>query len=1218
MRKIFVTFIVVFCTVNLNGQSSSIPSSLPNILPPSPDAYSFTKYGNVPIGLSSGTAQFTIPLYTIQSGSLKLPIGLNYSSNGVKVDEMATRVGLNWNLNAGGVITRVVLDKADEEALVPPAFYHGPIEWGIDNILHNVNGVTDYYYFKPEKWTFYNYVKTASLTNAPDFEPDEYSYNVDGYSGKFIRRENGEFTHLKSCGVKIEKNGNGFILTAPTGNRYFFYASEIAHNYTTEVNMLLESVPSDVPTAWYLTRIISVTNDTITLNYNSSAVSYINGLAQDLSTGPPNGLVNTTPYAYNCCVPEGFMCVIANGDGIRTSVLMSDNNVKYLESIDFNLGKVNFIYSGREDVIGEKKLDEIKIIRKDNNSLVKAIRLDYQYSLALPSAYDPIILGDNLSNTTPQLRKRLFLTAVNDLSNDLTENQQYQFEYSDINKLPSRLSFSQDHHGFFNGYVNDLFIPNDTWFDFYLANNNYGGDRRYNFNHAGYGMLKKIIYPTGGYTTFEYEPHKTNDNYAYTYFSDSTTAIIDTSTAMYQTVVSDTFHHYGYRELRIRYFCDWATAPVDLSHGNGGSSDILEDYHFDIHITNQNTGFTISKTLAPYENYVDGYFGINQLPVGIYKIELIANRPRMKARVAVIKSWRELDVSDTAGIAGLRVKSVTDYSATSEPVNKREFVYGDWTSSTNSSGTGLYNSGNSSNEVSLTRNYGGGFNTIHSNSIFNTFQSGNNTVVYRKVIELNTSATARNNGGKEYEFFFPGHNEAVPITYNWDCSPSYTNFAINPPTIPTRGNIWNPVPIVPPNAPSINNDFFSGLQKSVKTFTYQTKFGNRNILEESSNYFSLDTPSMMIDTLTVSKYEIKRVGTTIPTWIYLSDYIIFRYWRYFVFEKLDSTITVSYSGNNQLKNKIAYTYSMNTYLPNKQIFKTSDGKDKEILTRYISDIPPADPTYSAIYAAMVNANRINSTFDENTVKNTTNLSCRQMRYNYFGDVNLILPYQVFSKQLNEGFRNELTFNQYDDQGNLLQYTGKDGIVSSIIWGYNKTYPVAKIIGMGYEDAKNNSGINVAILNNLLTNDNAMRTELNKLRSLTGKVLVSTMTYSPLIGVTSETDANGKTVYYEYDNFNRLKLIRDKENNILKKICYNYQGQQTDCSETVTLPSACATCTGVNRKCINNHCETGVPECVSSNRTGSDTWTNTYRYKWPDGSYSQTFTVTQNHGCITLP
>lgn len=78
----------------------------PKIIPPSPEAASLGRYGEFPVELSKGTPSISIPLYEIQSGSLKVPISLSYHASGVRVNDVATSVGLSWTLNAGGAITR--------------------------------------------------------------------------------------------------------------------------------------------------------------------------------------------------------------------------------------------------------------------------------------------------------------------------------------------------------------------------------------------------------------------------------------------------------------------------------------------------------------------------------------------------------------------------------------------------------------------------------------------------------------------------------------------------------------------------------------------------------------------------------------------------------------------------------------------------------------------------------------------------------------------------------------------------------------------------------------------------------------------------------------------------------------------------------------------------------------------------------------------------------
>jgi hypothetical protein len=70
--------------------------------------------------------------------------------------------------------------------------------------------------------------------------------------------------------------------------------------------------------------------------------------------------------------------------------------------------------------------------------------------------------------------------------------------------------------------------------------------------------------------------------------------------------------------------------------------------------------------------------------------------------------------------------------------------------------------------------------------------------------------------------------------------------------------------------------------------------------------------------------------------------------------------------------------------------------------------------------------------------------------------------------------------------------------------------------------------------------------IDELRLYPSGALMTTYTYAPLIGLTSQCDANNRITYYEYDQMNRLMLVRDQDKNILKQICYNYAGQQVNC------------------------------------------------------------------------
>jgi YD repeat-containing protein len=121
-----------------------------------------------------------------------------------------------------------------------------------------------------------------------------------------------------------------------------------------------------------------------------------------------------------------------------------------------------------------------------------------------------------------------------------------------------------------------------------------------------------------------------------------------------------------------------------------------------------------------------------------------------------------------------------------------------------------------------------------------------------------------------------------------------------------------------------------------------------------------------------------------------------------------------------------------------------------------------------------------------------------------------------------------------DNGNMVEALGKDAITTSYIWGYNNTLPIVKATGINYATLK---AAYDAVAGNLTT----IRTQPSL-----STAFINTYFYTLGVGMTSETDPNGHSKYYEYDALNRLTLVRDQDNNILKKICYNYAGQVEDC------------------------------------------------------------------------
>ena len=95
--------------------SSEIPGiglDGPGTTAPSPSAQ--LKTASAGVDLYNGSNNASIPLHTVSSGDVSLPISLSTSSNGLKVDNLGSTVGQNWSLGAGGSISRVVKGLPDE------------------------------------------------------------------------------------------------------------------------------------------------------------------------------------------------------------------------------------------------------------------------------------------------------------------------------------------------------------------------------------------------------------------------------------------------------------------------------------------------------------------------------------------------------------------------------------------------------------------------------------------------------------------------------------------------------------------------------------------------------------------------------------------------------------------------------------------------------------------------------------------------------------------------------------------------------------------------------------------------------------------------------------------------------------------------------------------------------------------------------------------------
>jgi YD repeat-containing protein len=64
--------------------------------------------------------------------------------------------------------------------------------------------------------------------------------------------------------------------------------------------------------------------------------------------------------------------------------------------------------------------------------------------------------------------------------------------------------------------------------------------------------------------------------------------------------------------------------------------------------------------------------------------------------------------------------------------------------------------------------------------------------------------------------------------------------------------------------------------------------------------------------------------------------------------------------------------------------------------------------------------------------------------------------------------------------------------------------------------------------------------VDELRLYPASAQMTTYSYAPLIGITSQCDAGSRITYYEYDGLGRLQDVKDQDGNILKTYEYQYR------------------------------------------------------------------------------
>ena len=201
----------------------------------------------MPVNETAGTPNITVPLHEVRSGSLAMPLSLSYHASGMRVTDQASWAGLGWALNAGGVITRQVRGLADERAN------------GFVNLCTQV----------PSRNSFSREQMETQLIDAAanrlDYQPDLYTYNFQGQAGSFMLGNDGVFHTMPLQPVRISlRPDTTFLLTDAYGVDYLFAQRETSYSTGRP------PASFHYTSAWYLSHVVSADKaDTIRLEYET-------------------------------------------------------------------------------------------------------------------------------------------------------------------------------------------------------------------------------------------------------------------------------------------------------------------------------------------------------------------------------------------------------------------------------------------------------------------------------------------------------------------------------------------------------------------------------------------------------------------------------------------------------------------------------------------------------------------------------------------------------------------------------------------------------------------------------------------------------------------------------------------------------------------------------------------------------------------------------------
>jgi YD repeat-containing protein len=1064
MKRSFIIYLFVLGTF-LTFSLSLYAQDLPRIIQPSPEASALFRFQDYPMDYSTGLPQINIPIYEIKSGDLTVPISISYHASGRRVYDQDGPIATGWSLNAGGIISRTVYGAVDFGTSAGTFKFPYPFNTTnlsnstslpyLENIMHYNDNPDD---ANPGTWT--------------DGEYDIFSYSFGDCGGKFFFKDN---NNVKTAALLPYKpyvitpvyDATGLTkinILDDKGTLYEFTGEET----TLQSQSAIETVPAT--TGYVLTKITSADK--------SQIITFIyTAFLQTRKTISQAVLFNDDevhlPGAPNNFVTEGPTSTETTSE--------SPYQVARLTEIDFKQGKVLFNL-----VSGSDKVDNIKIT-DNNNTVIKTINLSRSYLNNLSeigyftNKLDNIVFNDNTGTAT----------------------QTYSFQYYPNPSVPGQQDNAilnvryRDWWGFYNASgVNDMvpYYSNLNRIAFNGVNNqndlnigNASANREPNLQGLEAGVLKKVVYPTGGSTEFVYEINK---YWSYT--------------------ISQIKNGPGLRVSQIKTddnngVVSYKTYTYGESESGYGTLDMEPD------ITNM-AFETINNHYATNSDNLDYYYRSR-----VFNSDFITSISELGERPVIYTTVTEYDGTTTNNIG----KTVYTYD------------YNGWAAG------GMPGFEN----LTIAKKQIGYFNywnnpSLLSQRVYKNIPVNNipNYTLKKQLInDYDATTTERVNGLH------------VQRVHNLSSVVNSTNDRVlaNPPVYeePFAANYANPliniytyapyqIPVGYKNLSSATETYFNDDGSSIVNATIYTYNSHQYVSQRSVNAsdgqslntqitypfdYTGNTILDQMNSLNMMNYPIEQnqLKNTTPLSGVRTNYYNFGSTNPSIYPQ---TIDVKKGGGNY-ETRLRYLGYDSYGNP------VSVSKENDVLNSYIWDY---NNTYPVAEVKNANASDIAYTsFEADGNGNWTGITAN----NVVQDINSITGSKYYNLTLAGLPQTGLTTtNTY-----IVSYWSKGGqyaVTGTSAAGWPKNLQTVTINDVNWVNWEHKvSGVSAITISGTAGIDD--------LRLYPATAQMNSYTYTPLIGVTSQTDLNNKVTYYEYDAFGRLKLIRDINKNIIKTFSYKY-------------------------------------------------------------------------------